>query len=84
MPRSLTLLAVLALAGGAHAPPCVPEVVTVTKVERLPIPAECLAACPVAEGGVTTNGDLLEAYSAAKARAACLEARMMCVRALQP
>jgi len=58
--------------------PCAPIKVP----EYLPPPAACLAPC-VYEGPkeIKINDDLLKAYKAHQAQAACLQSRLECVKA---
>jgi hypothetical protein len=53
--------------------------------EYLPPPAACLAPC-VYEGPkeIKINDDLLKAYKAHQAQAACLQSRLECVKAAKP
>jgi hypothetical protein len=67
------------LTGCASCPPPI-EVPTF-----IPVPAGCLAECSyTGPETIVTNGDLLEAFKAREAQAACLESRLACVRGVQP
>jgi hypothetical protein len=84
MPYRLTAaLAALALAGCGTTPtPCAPVTIEVERVERVPVPAECLAACPAAPGATPrTNGELRDRDAARGAEVACYRARLACVQA---
>jgi hypothetical protein len=69
------------LAGCQHAP--VERVIE--RPTFVPLPAGCLADCPY-QGPVQLqrNGELLEAWRARGEQVECLQARLQCVRELQP
>lgn len=75
------LLPLLLLAGCQHAP--VERVIE--RPTFVPLPAGCMADCPY--GGperIQRNGELLEAWRARGEQIQCLQARLTCVRELQP
>jgi hypothetical protein len=73
------LAAIASLAGCASCPPPI-EVPTF-----IPVPAGCLEECSyTGPTEIRVNGDLLEAFKAREAQAACLESRLACVRGVQP
>jgi hypothetical protein len=82
--RSSLILCAAVLAAGCTQPvrPCAPQVVEIERVERVPVPAECLQPCAEPAGVPGTNGELLEAYAARGEALACYRARVECVEAV--
>lgn len=63
MTRLLTLLPILALAGCASAPAIAPpQIVTVTKMQYVPLPAADLLPCVVAPVAIRTGADVIAAW----------------------
>lgn len=81
--RILIIAILLALAGCASAPVAAPpQIVTVTKVQYVPMPTSDLVPCIAPPTGIKTNADLLWAWQHALAALAVCNAQIADLRHL--
>lgn len=81
--RILIIAILLALAGCASAPVVAPpQIVTVTKVQYVPMPTADLVPCIAPPTAITTNADLLWAWQHALAALAVCNAQIADLRHL--